>query len=288
MEYQLGLDFEMCMVRGNARKRMSGMTNEIIQIGAVMLNEEHHIADEFSSYVKPEFGSPNAFIEELTGINEEDLRNAPLLQSALNRFMSWIGDRQVTVISWSDSDYQQLIGEMRAKKIKHHGIQDLLDGWVDFQRSFGNMLGIKRQIALEEAMSVGRLQPMGRQHDGLSDAYNTARLLAKVHRQPAFHLEFQPIVSYAEKMERLSFSMGNLFTPELLAQFNLLETTKETEEDMGIAKKNWSVPRRIYAYFKGEKAATDEEWNRMRFMLEMKKLNLKDFFEVKLKEALYE
>jgi len=40
--------------------------------------------------------------------------------------------------------------------------------------------------------------------------------------------------------------------------------------------------------FKGDKAATDEEWNRLRFMLEMKKLNVKDFWGMKLKVALYE
>lgn len=128
-------------------------------------------------------------------------------------------------------------------------------------------------------MLVGRLQPMGRQHDGLCDAYNTARLLAKIHRQPAFHLDFQPIVSYAEKTERLSFSMGNIFTPELLAQFNLSETEsqEEVEEEVIISKENWSMPRKIYAYFKGDEAATDEKWNRMLFTFEMKKVDAKDY-----------
>ena len=68
MDYYLVLDLEMCMVKGSAKKKMHGMTQEIIQIGAVLLNKENHIIDEFSTYVKPEFGKLNDFISELTGI----------------------------------------------------------------------------------------------------------------------------------------------------------------------------------------------------------------------------
>lgn len=48
------IDVEMCRVQ-----RRSGrfpLKNEIIQIGAVMLDEAYHTVDEFSTYVRPEFG----------------------------------------------------------------------------------------------------------------------------------------------------------------------------------------------------------------------------------------
>lgn len=167
MDYYLVVDLEMCMVKGAAKKKMRGMTNEIIQIGAVMLNKENHIVDDFSVYVKPEFGKLNKFITDLTGITEENLDNAPVLRAALIRFANWIGERKVVATSWSDSDYHQLMHETRIKKIKDHRIQTLLDEWVDFQRSFDKMLCLRKQFSLEAALEIGRVQPMGRMHDGL-------------------------------------------------------------------------------------------------------------------------
>ncbi len=273
MDYQLILDFEMCMVQGSARKKMKGMRNEIIQIGAVMMNEEHHIVDEFSSYVKPEFGMLNKFIKDLTGIGEEQLRHANCLIEVLESFVQWIGSRDVTIISWSDSDYIQLKQEMNAKGIRQRRIETLLSEWVDFQHAFDKMLRMERQISLKEAMLVGRLHPIGKQHDGLADAYNTARLFAKVHRQQIFCLDLQPISSYMTDKDRLCYSIGDMFTPELLAQFHLSPTNEENEKP----DEPWSLSRRIYEYLKRFMKCGDETWNRIRFSFEMKKVDIKDY-----------
>lgn len=278
MKYYLVIDLEMCMVKGSAKKKMKGEKQEIIQIGAVMLDHKHRIIDEFSSFVKPEYGKVDEFIENLTGITQDDVEQAPILRSALMKFADWIGERQATVLSWSDSDYHQLQNEMRVKKIKHHKIQDLLDGWVDFQRSFDQMLGLKNQYALEDAMNISRLQAMGRMHDGLCDAYNTARLFIKVHRQSAFSFELVPICEYAEQVQHLSFSMGELFTPELLAQINVIPE-EELQEAKTVEEKQWSIWRRIYKFFKGQIAADDEHWNKLLFTTEMRKLDLVDIFK---------
>ncbi|MDD3417398.1 MAG: exonuclease domain-containing protein [Clostridia bacterium] len=279
MDYYLVLDLEMCMVKGSAKKKMHGMTQEIIQIGAVLLNKENHIIDEFSTYVKPEFGKLNDFISELTGITEDKLEEASCLRTALMKFVQWIGDRDVTVLSWSDSDYYQLIREMRVKKIKHHKIQDLLDEWLDFQKSFDDMLGLHRQYALEDAMEIGHIRPIGRMHDGLCDAYNTARILAKIQRQPAFQLSFVPIVEYAEEIEHLNFSMGKLFTPEIMAQLTQVNSeVKELPETEKEEKTNntWSIYRRLIGWFKGADAVTDENWNKHLFQKEMKRMDFRD------------
>ena len=278
MKHYLVIDLEMCMVKGSAKKKMKGEKQEIIQIGAVMMDQKHRIIDEFSSFVKPEYGKVDEFIENLTGITQDNVDQAPILRSVLMKFADWIGERQITVLSWSDSDYHQLQNEMRVKKIKHHKIQDLLDGWVDFQRSFDQMLGLKNQYALEDAMNISRLQAMGRMHDGLCDAYNTARLFIKVHRQSAFSFELVPICEYAEQVQHLSFSMGELFTPELLAQINVIPE-EEPQEAKSVDEKQWSIWRRIYKFFKGQIAADDEHWNKLLFTTEMRKLDMVDTFK---------
>lgn len=271
------LDLEMCMVKGNAIKKMRGEKHEIIQIGAVMLDTKLRIVDEFSSYVKPEYGKIDSFIEELTGIGQECVENAPDLRAALMHLAMWIADREVIVLSWSDSDYYQLQREIRIKKIKHHKIQDLLEGWVDFQRSFDQMLGLKKQYALEDALNISRIQSIGRTHDGLCDAYNTARLFVKLHRQTAFQFQLVPICQYEESVEHLSFTIGELFTPELLAQIKDNPVVAESESDDRKENK-WSIWRKVYGFLKGQTAASDENWNKILFSNEMRKLDFMDRF----------
>ncbi|MCP1110487.1 3'-5' exonuclease [Ohessyouella blattaphilus] len=127
MDGYLVVDLEMCMVRGGAKKRSRGMLCETIQIGAVILNQENHIVDDFSVYVKPEYGKLNRFIKDLTGITEENLDKAPPLRTALMKLANWLGERKVIATSWSNADYIQLAQETRVKKIKDHRINKLLD-----------------------------------------------------------------------------------------------------------------------------------------------------------------
>ena len=91
MKHYLVIDLEMCMVKGSAKKKMKGEKQEIIQIGAVMMDQKHRIIDEFSSFVKPEYGKVDEFIENLTGITQDDVEQASILRSALMKFADWIG-----------------------------------------------------------------------------------------------------------------------------------------------------------------------------------------------------
>lgn len=275
-KHYLIIDLEMCGVKGSNRKKMHCEKHEIIQIGAVLLDNKYRIIDEFSSYVQPEYGEVDEFIENLTGIKQEMLTNAPKLRAVLMNFTNWLAGRKPMVLSWSDSDYHQLQKEMRIKKIKHHVIQDLFDEWSDFQRSFDRMLGLKNQFALEDAMKISRVEFMGKMHDGLCDAYNTARLFKKVQRQSTFELELVPIITYTEAVKPLSFSMGELFTPELLAQIKKEETPSVEEVVEDTPQKEWSFWRKAYAFFKGKDIVTDEYWNKLLFTLEMKKLDIMD------------
>ena len=52
MKQYVVVDLEMCMVKGTGMKKMKGMRHEIIQIGAVLLNDSYHITDEYVTYVR--------------------------------------------------------------------------------------------------------------------------------------------------------------------------------------------------------------------------------------------
>ena len=83
MNQYVVVDLEMCKVPYSNRKKEFHGANETIQIGAVLLNEKYEVVDEFNTYVRPEFGSLDWFITNLTGITSKDLKSAPTMREWL-------------------------------------------------------------------------------------------------------------------------------------------------------------------------------------------------------------
>lgn len=65
-------------------------TDVIIEIGAVRLREGE-VVDEFSSLVNPGFSIP-AEVSFLTGIEQDDVRDAPSIKEVLPKFENFVGD----------------------------------------------------------------------------------------------------------------------------------------------------------------------------------------------------
>ena len=64
------LDLEFIPYR---RKQEPYCVHEIIEIGAVALDADNEIYDEFQMYVKPQYGTVPPFVTAITGITNEML-----------------------------------------------------------------------------------------------------------------------------------------------------------------------------------------------------------------------
>lgn len=208
--WYLVIDFEMCRVSKGARTKQYHWANEIIQIGAVLMNGDYEVADKKSIYVSPQYGKITKDIERLTGITLEDVNEAPNLERALEELIEWLPSEEVTVVAWSDSDKCQIEYELVGKNIQNKRAKSLFDNWIDCQKIFGDRLGYERQYKLSEALIVSGIVAEGREHDGLDDAYNTALLFAKMETEPT--MKMNPIFEDArkEEVEHLNYSLGAL------------------------------------------------------------------------------
>lgn len=79
----LVLDLEMCGVAKHYRTDKFHYATEIIQIGAVLLDEEYQRIAEIRQYVHPVYGVIDNFIFKLTGISNSDVKYAPCLEEAI-------------------------------------------------------------------------------------------------------------------------------------------------------------------------------------------------------------
>ncbi len=210
MECYVVIDLEMCKVPKKMRTPEYHWASEIIQIGAVKLNADYEILDEFSVYVSPRFGHLTPEISRLTGIQKETLKDAPDIAEALRLFNKWLPETPVFV-SWSTTDPCQLRYEIEGKQLD---CSQLLDcEWIDCQKIFGNKIGAERSYGLENALNLSDIDYRDGIHNGLVDAYNTALLFRKLRLHPdyAFNAYYRQLEEDNDENERLSSTLGSLF-----------------------------------------------------------------------------
>ena len=230
MKVNIVLDVEMCKV--SSKTNRYPYKSEIIQIGAVMMDENWKMLDSFSTYVKPRYGKINHFILSLTGISERDIKNGHDIGEALQRMLQWIGENEATFYSWSATDYYQIRNEIQLKcQPDQEGQTDqeseagqeyqagqegscwdiLLDAanWVDYQEKFRKRLDSTRRMKLSEALELAEIETEGHLHDGLDDARNTARMIAKLEQQKNYQTLIERIRAQEEAQKPLTSSLGD-------------------------------------------------------------------------------
>lgn len=212
MKAYVVLDLEMCKVSRQNRSKAYPFPMEIIQIGAVLLDETYRIADSFCRLVSPRYGHIDHFIEKLTGISAASISEAPDISEALQEFSDWLPE-EVTIVTWSGSDQAQIRHELEGKSIQLPREDVFLGEWLDCQKLFLEKLHYDHVHNLVEALNLSGIEYQDGIHDGLVDAHNTALLFAKLQTEKEFQFSkyYQKEEETAERSEnRLSFSFGDL------------------------------------------------------------------------------
>ena len=217
MKTNIVIDVEMCGVK--QRKSCYSCRNEIIQIGAVMLDETYEIVDKFSTYVKPRYGRIDNYIFKLTGISDKSIKDAPDIEDALTHMLEWIGSNDAVFYSWSTTDFFQIRNEIRTKCQDSSKLDSLLDigNWVDYQQKLGKRLCAEHLIKLSDALLLAEVDTQGRMHNGLDDAYNTALMIAKLEVQKNYMTLIEKYRAREAEQKPLSVSLGDLMKGITLA-----------------------------------------------------------------------
>lgn len=176
----------MNMVAEKNTELRAVLPHEIIEIGAVKLDESFGVIERFCSYVRPRYNHRVHWtVAKLTGITTKQLQKAAYLEEVLPRFAAWMGE-DAQLYAWSASDRAQLEKELSYKQLWTPALREACSGMVDFQREFSCLLGYRNGLALGKAIAYMGLDFDGAKHDALSDAENCARLMALVQDEREF------------------------------------------------------------------------------------------------------
>lgn len=163
--------------------RRKKLKNEVIEIGAVRMDDAFHPLDRFRIFVRPQYnGVIERKIYKLTGISNGAVSDAVSLPEALDALEAWCGSDGYEIYAWSTSDLCQLRKECGFKGIDSVFLDEMVQ-WHDFQEDFRQMLGEKNILSLSNAIHRAGLEPEGSLHDASWDAYNSARLMETAYSE---------------------------------------------------------------------------------------------------------
>lgn len=207
------VDLEMNPVSREFREVRRKLNEEVIEIGAVRLDENFQQEAEFQCYVKPEYGPIKKHITSLTGITQAMVADKKTYAAYFQDFVDWVGEEETKIYSWSMSDIKQLRSECRYK-LPDFDIGWLNARWVDLQQEFDDRLGLHNSLALKHALGAMDHKFEGTQHTALADAINTSAILTLMQDDAKFKETMKPVLEILQPKDDLASSIGDL-CPEL-------------------------------------------------------------------------
>ena len=153
------------------------LRGEIIQIGAVKLDENMQPSEEFKIDIKPVFFKRmHHRVKKLTGFDKERLQGGISFEEGMALFQKWCGGSS-TFLTWGYDDR----GIMEQNIMLHNLDWDWIEDWINLQLIYSVQTnGDNNQKALSTAMEFFEIEQTRIAHDALGDAYNTALVASRL------------------------------------------------------------------------------------------------------------
>ena len=176
------------------------LKNEIIQIGAVKLNETLETVSSFDLLIKPViYKRMNPYVKRKTNIHTSHVaRGTPFLE-AIKKFHTWIGDDTI-LCSWGHDDILAL-----RQNCMFFGFNDLsFDKFINIQQIYMTLGNLTKQPSLEGAVESLEIEKYSLFHDALSDASYTAEIFRKIYDFSSHPINWEEVQKENElKIEKL-------------------------------------------------------------------------------------
>jgi inhibitor of KinA sporulation pathway (predicted exonuclease) len=153
------------------------LTGEIIQIGAVKLNERFEMTDTFKLSVCPKFYTKlHEHVKKVTELSQKSLMEGCCFQTAAEQFREWCRDPFV-FLTWGYDDIPMLLDNMNVHRLD--------TGWIppyyNIQVIFHSQENVeKRQYSLQAVLDYFEVEKTVNAHDAFNDAFYTAQICAKL------------------------------------------------------------------------------------------------------------
>lgn len=205
-------------INQNNKNKTDALQFEIIEVGAVMLDEDFNEISRYSSLIKPVLHRKiHPIIREITKITDEDLQMERDFKTVISEFFQWCGEDYI-LCTYGNQDLMEL-----QNNLEYHGINSPELGvqwsypmmYIDVQKIFGLAQNENNeQRSLESAVTQLNLAQDKEFHRALEDAVYTGQILAKLERDlisENYSLDYYRIPKTKQEEKEIKISGHNEF-----------------------------------------------------------------------------
>lgn len=176
-DYIIVIDLEAtCWVK----KPPPGEQSEIIEIGICILDMATLTPDRKRSLlIKPMRSKVSEFCTDLTSITPEMVANGMTYKEACQVLEDAYESREHLWASWGDYDRRMLRWESREFNVPY----PLTDEHLNLKQLYADLRNKGKRRGMVPALRQEEMEIEGRHHRGHDDAWNTARILAKLIKE---------------------------------------------------------------------------------------------------------
>ncbi|GJM32549.1 MAG: exonuclease [Saprospiraceae bacterium] len=167
-------DIEATCWEGNPMSRVQ----EVIEIGAVRINQFGEYEGEFNRFIKPIL-HPNLslFCRQLTSIEQENINRADQFPAVIEDFQDWaeMFDDEYMLCSWGNFDKKILIQDCQLHDLDY----DWAESHINIRRQYHEIKRLHRTRGLKSSVTKEGFDFTGNHHRGIDDAKNLAKIFGK-------------------------------------------------------------------------------------------------------------
>ncbi len=181
---------------------------EVIEIGAIKLNNENKVIDQFHSYICPiVYNEFHPKTKELLHLDMSVLENEKKFPEVINSFFKWCG-QDYSFCTWGMMDIWELRNNMR-----YHNVEQWLKGpvvYYDVQKLFALQYeGIKNPKTLEYAVDYLGIKKKRAFHSAIHDAMYTAQIFECINNHTKQYISFDCYYPPMTKEEEIKIKYDN-------------------------------------------------------------------------------
>lgn len=152
---------------------------EIIEIGAVLLDEYGEILSTFNQFVRPKIHSVlSPFCMQLTSISQIDVNKAALFPVVIEDFKEWFGyyeEEDYLLCSWGFFDRKALIHDCKLHRLE----SDWAEAHISLKHQYCEIKKLNGKLGLKKAVQLEGFSFTGTHHRGIDDAKNLTKIFLK-------------------------------------------------------------------------------------------------------------
>ncbi|MCD2348647.1 3'-5' exonuclease [Clostridium guangxiense] len=204
---------------------------EIIQIGALKLNENFETVSKFNALIKPTvYPSIHPYVESLTKINNDKVSSCKSFVPVYEDFLKFIDKDETILCVWGTGDIKELLRNINFYNLSTSSIPKLC---IDIQKYASKYLNTpnKSRVGLKTAVELLNIQDNAEFHDAFNDAYYTAEVFKHIYDDA-----IKPSIYESNFHKRVTQPKEKIDTAALINQFEKMYNREMSEEEKSIIK----------------------------------------------------